>query len=203
MNDYKPNSHRFKEEQLKADTAQKKVEKVVSGTAQVKKKTAMNKVAENFISDILTDALIPTGKKAVSDIVKTIFDMARDGIDTMLFGERGRPRSDSPVKRAYSKFYDSRTAERSRFDEDFRAKPRIDFDEIVYESRGEAEMVLDEMKDRIREYGMVTVSDMYEMSGLSQPYTSNKYGWTNISTAEIERTRDGCVIKLPKIKSLD
>lgn len=202
MYDYKPNSHRFKEEQ-KAVEEKKKVEKVVNGVVQTKKKSAVDKVAETFISDIVSDVLIPAAKKTVSDVVKTVFDIVRDGIDGLLYGEKGKPRSsDSPVKRAYTKFYDSGSAH-SRFDENNRARPTVDFDEIVYSSRGEAEMVLDEMKDRVREYGMVTVSDMYEMSGLSQPYTSNRYGWSNLSTAEVVRVKDGCIIKLPKIKVLD
>ena len=201
MYDYKPNSHRFKEEQ-KAVEEKKKVEKVVSGAVQTKKKSVVDKAAETFVSDIVSDVLIPAAKKTVSDVVKTVFDIARDGIDALLYGDKGRPRGDSPVRRAYTKYYDSGST-RSRFDEDNKAKPRVEFDEIVYTSRGEAEIVLDEMKDRVREYGMVTVSDMYEMSGLSQPYTSNKYGWTNLSTAEVVRIKDGCIIKLPKVKVLD
>lgn len=201
MNDYKPNSHRFKEEQ-KVAVEQKKVEKVVDGAARVKKKSVASRATESFMSDILADVLIPAGKKAVSDVAKTVFDMFRDAIDTALYGEKGRPRGDSPVRRAYSKYYDSGSS-RSRFDEDYKARTQIDFGDIEYDTRGEAEMVLDEMRDRVREYGLVTVSDMYEMSGLAAPYTSNKYGWSNIESAEIVRTRDGCIIKLPRMKLMD
>lgn len=202
MNDYKPNSHRFKDEQ-KTVEEQRKVEKVVNGAVKTKKKSGVERTAEAIISDIITDIFIPAGKKLITDVAKNIFDKARDGIDTLLYGEYGKPRGDSPVKRAYSKCYDSRFAERSRFDEENRGRSTIDFDTITYDSRGEAEMVLAEMRARIVDYGMVTVSDMFEMSGLQQPYTSHKYGYTNLDTSSVERGRDGYIIKLPRVKSLD
>ena len=50
MDDYKPNSHKFKEEQ-KESTSEKKVEKVISGTAKSKKKNEIQKFADVFISE--------------------------------------------------------------------------------------------------------------------------------------------------------
>ena len=59
------------------------------------------------------------------------------------------------------------------------------------------------MVDLIDTYGFVTVADMYDMAGLQAPYTSNKYGWTNIRTAETVRGRDGYMLKLPKAMPID
>ena len=88
MRDYKPNSHRFKEEQK--ESSEKKVEKVVTGKVKTKKKSEVRKLADIFIpgdisnvkSYILMDVLVPAVKKAISDIVV-------DGIDMILYnGER-------------------------------------------------------------------------------------------------------------------
>ena len=60
------------------------------------------------------------------------------------------------------------------------------------------------MLDVIDRYGFVTVGDMYDLSGLTPPYTANSYGWTSIRTAEPVRVRDGgYVLKLPKASPID
>ena len=59
------------------------------------------------------------------------------------------------------------------------------------------------MQDVIDSYGVVTVADMYDMAQLTQPYTSNKYGWMNIRNAEVKRVSDGYIIKLPKAMPID
>lgn len=76
MEEYKPNSHKSKEEQ-KDLVPEKRVEKVISGTVKPKKKSEMQKFADVFISEdvnnvksyIVMDVLVPAIKKAISDIV--------------------------------------------------------------------------------------------------------------------------------------
>ena len=84
MSEYKSNSHRSKNE----NRDNKKVEKIVSGKARVKKKSGISKLKDNLISEdvdnvksyAITDVLIPAAKKAISDIVT-------NGIDMILYGE--------------------------------------------------------------------------------------------------------------------
>lgn len=207
MQDYKPNSHRFKEEQKNGTDEPKKVEKVVTGVAKTKKKSEVRKFADVFIaediqkvgSSIAMDVIVPAAKKVISDIVTK-------GIDMILYGESGGRdrRSSSSSNISYRDYYDRRDGRSSRFDDDTKTRSRgFAFDEIVYESRGEAERVLDEMDALIERYGVVRVADMYDMSGLTQPYTSNSYGWSNLRSAEVVRVSDGYVIRLPKAKPLD
>ena len=47
--DYKPNSNRFKAEQKAAE--KQKLEKMITGTAKVKKKNEISKLADVFISE--------------------------------------------------------------------------------------------------------------------------------------------------------
>ena len=97
MEQYGPNSHKSKEAQKEgAASSDKKVEKVISGSAKPKKKGEMQKFADVFISEdvgnvksyILMDVLVPAIKKAISDIVT-------NGIDMILYGETGRTRKAS------------------------------------------------------------------------------------------------------------
>ena len=51
MEDYKPNSHKSREEQQTAKASEKKVEKVVSGSVKARKKSELQKIADVFIID--------------------------------------------------------------------------------------------------------------------------------------------------------
>ena len=83
---------------------------------------------------------------------------------------------------------------------------RFDYDDISFDSRGDAELVLDQMRDLVdgdRGFGLVTVADMYDLAGLQAPFTARKYGWFNLRTAEVIRGRDGFYIRLPKAMPID
>ena len=196
--EYKSNSHRSKEGKTEALTDRKKVEKVVHGRVRTKPKSGISKITDIFISEdaanvksyIVMDVLVPAVKKAISDIV-------RDGIDMILYGEsRGRKSSSASGYVSYRDY--SRSDDRDRF-RDSRSRSSYAHDDIVLDSRGEAEEVLTRMDELIDTYGNVSVADLYDLVGKSSEYTDNKYGWTNIRNAEPIRVRDGYMLKLPKV----
>ena len=195
MEEYKPNSHRSKEEA--ATPKEKKVEKVVHGAVKTRKKSGLEKAKGLFISDdaanlksyVLMDVLIPAFKKAISDIVT-------NGIEMILYGETGRSRRNSPAGSvSYRNFYDRRDDRRQL---NSPVKAGYSVDDVVLETRGEAEDVLARMDELIEMYGVVSVADLYDLIGVTGNYTDNKYGWTNIRNAEPIRVRDGYLLKLPK-----
>ena len=195
--EYKSNSHRSKEDKTEALTDRKKVEKVVHGRVRTKPKSGVSKITDIFISEdaanvksyIVMDVLVPAVKKAISDIV-------RDGIDMILYGESKGRKSSSAL--GYVSYRDySRSDDRDRF-RDSRSRSSYAHDDIILDSRGEAEEVLTRMDELIDTYGNVSVADLYDLVGKSSEYTDNKYGWTNIRNAEPIRVRDGYMLKLPK-----
>ena len=195
MENYQSNSHRSKEAEAKKE---KRVQKVVSGKVKTKTNEG-RKFADIFISEdatnvksyIFMDVLVPAIKKLISDV-------ARDGVDMLLYGRTsGGKKSSSGNKVSYRSYYDDRHEDRY---ESNRARTRFNYEDIIFETRGEAEAVREQMLDVIDTYDFVTVADMYDMAGLSAPYTSENYGWTNIRTAEAVRTRDGYVLKLPNAR---
>lgn len=203
MSDYKPNSHRFKEEQKQADrTERKKLEKVVTGTVKTRKKSEISKFADVFISEdasnvksyILSDVLVPAVKKLISDIVK-------DGIEMILYGGSGR-RSDSRSSYVSYRNYSDRDRRDDRRSHSS-SRNGYNHDDIVLETRGEAEEVLTRMDELIDMYGSVSIADLCDLVGKSCNYTDNKYGWTNIRNAEPVRVRDGYLLKLPKALPID
>lgn len=195
--EYKSNSHRSKEGKTEALTDRKRVEKVVHGRVRTKPKSGVSKITDVFISEdaanvksyIVMDVLVPAVKKAISDIV-------RDGIDMILYGEsRGRRSSSASGYVSYRDY--SRSDDRDRF-RDSRSRSSYAHDDIILDSRGEAEEVLTRMDELIDTYGNVSVADLYDLVGKSSEYTDNKYGWMNIRNAEPIRVRDGYMLKLPK-----
>lgn len=202
MEEYKPNSHKSKEDQ-KGSIPEKKVEKVIAGTVKSKKKSEIQKFTDVFISEdinnvksyILLDVLIPAIKKAISDIVT-------NGIDMILYGETGKTKSNSTASKvSYRSYYDGRNGRRDY--SAVRTKISYNYDDIILDNRGEAEDVLSRMDELISTYGLVSVADLYDLVGVTGNYTDNKYGWTNIRSASVIRVRDGYMLKLPKALPLD
>lgn len=200
MNDYKGNSHRSKEEASTEVLPVKKVERVATGKAR--KKNEVRKLADAFIAEdvksvkdyIIQDVLLPAAKKAISEMVSS-------GIDMLLYGEskpKNRDRRDSRV--SYTQYY--------RREQDYERGTRTrvrgyDYDDIILDTRREAEEVLDRMQDLIDTYGMVSIADLYDLVGISGSYTDNKYGWTHLRSADVQRVRDGYLLKLPKALPFD
>lgn len=200
MEDYKPNSYKVKNEQtVLTQTPEKRVEKVISGSARTKKKSDVKKVADVFISEdignvksyILMDVLVPAIKKAILDIVT-------NGVDMILYGEAGRSKKNRET---------SKVSYRSYYDKDTRrdypvTRSGYDYEDVILNTRGEAEKILDCLDELIDRYQVVSVFDLYELAGLETRYTDNKYGWTDIRNASIIRVRDGYLIRMPKAMPL-
>lgn len=200
--DYKPNSHRYKEAQKEAALSERKeVKKVVTGNVKTKKKGEIRKLKDIFIADdvanvksyIVFDVLIPAVKKAISDIVT-------NGIDMILYGEKGRSKKSSISRISYNSIYSNDKRDSTRSSRSIQSG--YDFDDIILETRGEAEDVLDRMDELIETYGMVSVADLYDLVGISGEYTDNKYGWTSLRNAEPVRMNGGYLLKLPRAMPL-
>lgn len=193
MAEYKPNSNKYKTEQ------RKKQEKVVQGKVRRKKKSEVRKWKDIFISEdvedvktyIIMDAIVPTIKNTILDVVSMC-----------LFGDtakRSRNHNTVSYNRDYSSASRSGRTNRRNSERD-----PYDFDDIIFDSRGEAEDVLDHMEEIMASYnGIVTVADFYSLAGVTGTWTDNNYGWTNLSRATVRRTRDGYIINLPKVLPID
>ena len=201
---YTPNSHKYKEQQNASPTEEKKVTKVVNGPVKTKRND-VRKLADIFISEdisnvksyIFMDVLVPAIKKAIYDIVT-------NGIDMFLYGGSGKGRNNQPgAKVSYRNYYEQKNNGGYRASDNSRQSNAFDYDDIVFNNRGEAEAALQQMKDIVARYGIVTVNDLYEMTPLSAPYTSQKYGWMDVSNVDIVRVRDGYILKLPRAVPID
>lgn len=199
INEYPGNSDASKRKVETEKENEKHLTKVTSGEVKRKKKSGFSKISNALISEdasnvksyILMDVLIPAVKKAVSDIIT-------NGIEMLLYGETGRrDRKRSRAERvSYRDYYDDRD------DRDRRSRSRVratyEYDDIIVDTRGEAERVIENLQDALDEYGSVSVGDLYDLVGITGTYTDWKYGWTDLRPARPERVRDGYLIHMPK-----
>lgn len=207
MEDYPSNSYNSKQYQKeKSEPSKPKLEKVVSGKVLTKKKGEYRNLADIFISEdisnvksyVLMDVLVPAIKKAISDIVT-------NGIDMILYGEAGRSKRSSPASKiSYSNYYSRRSDDFPRENAHIKSnRTGLDYDDIIFDNRGDAEIVLSTMKEAIDRYGMVSVGDLYDLAEVSNDnYAIHNYGWTDLHTADVVRVRDGreygYCLKLPR-----
>lgn len=202
---YKPNSHRSKEEARNNASEKPKLEKVIKGNARTKKQSPTSKLASVFISEdasnvksyIFGDVVVPAIKKLVTDIVK-------DGIDMLLNGGPKRDGGRSSGYRADRFAYDKCSRDDYRSSAYSRTRSGYVYDNVTVESRGDAEAVLDRLDEWIREYGLVSVADLYDVAGIRDiRHTDHKYGWTDIRSAEIIRVGSEYLIKMPRVVPLN
>lgn len=205
--DYTPNSNKYKAEQQKATVEERRGAKVVTGPVKVRKKSEVRKFADSIVASdvgnvrdhLLADVLIPAAKKLLWDIIT-------DAADMFLYGSTGKSKSRFSQTGSGNYIpYSSYSAPRNdRFSNSSnRHSTRFDYDDIIYTDRGQAEAVLRQMDETIGRYGYVTVLEMFDMAELTAPYTSNRYGWNSLRSAEVVRVRDGYIIKLPKPFPID
>jgi hypothetical protein len=216
---YPGNSRKAKEGSEKETTERKKQEKVIEGVAIQRSKPVGRKIVETFAGDnvhnvgqyILFDVLLPAAKSMISDAVS-------QGIERLLFGDsRGRRISTGGgtggrYTSGYNKMYTAAPGQGSTrsdldrpggVDMSRRARASHDFSEIILPTRADAETVLYRLGDLVDGFDVATVSDLYELVGITGNFTDEKYGWNDLRGSGVERVRDGYLINLPKPQPID
>lgn len=205
MDNYKPNSNRYNElkaQQSIEEANSKKLESVVSGNVSMRKKTTLKKVADIFfqkdINDVksylIMDVLIP-------EIRDALYNLVMNGLDMMLYdGKRTRKSSSNTMRVNYSAKYNNQTSIPESSNSSPRTKSGLNFDDVVFDDRMDAEEVLNQMLNIIEQYDSVSVADFCELAGIPGEYTDRKYGWTSLGAAEVKPiSGGGYILKLPRV----
>ena len=206
--EYPSNRHSQPKDDKNTD---KKIEAVVSGEVVRRKKPLRKRFSETFVggdarsvaSYVFLDVLIPAAKDMVADAMSM-------GVEKMLYGDvrsssrRPRGANTNTGYVSYNRFGSSNTRPEPRVpNPSRRSRANHDFDEIILATRVEAEEVVDRLFDLVSRYEVATVSDLYELVGVAPNYTDDKYGWTDIRGAGVQRVRNGYLLDLPKPEPLD
>ena len=208
-----PNSHKIRDaKEEKPEKPQKDIKQVTKTAAKTRKKPLTKKIREAFIADdaktvgefLVIDVLIPS-------LQTMIVNMGQQGIERVIFGDsrpnnrlRAGMRTDAP---GYTRYHQGPVPSRPAVGASrapasrqigSRAQEAHDFDQIVIESRGEAEEVIDRLIDLVDKFGLATVSDLYELVGMTPNYTDQKWGWTDLRVASVQPVRGGYLLDLPR-----
>jgi hypothetical protein len=202
------NSHRDKKVSDE-NPVDKKVERVTTAEPIRRKKGLGRKFKDIFFggdpkataSFIVQSVLIPAAKDM-------IVDAASEGVQKLVRGDsyrrRNAPTSGATGYVAYNRMSsrDSRVAEPPRT-MSRNARARHDFDDIVLQSRAEAEQVIERLFDIVGRYDTATVSDLYDLVGIRGSHVDHKWGWTDMRGAGVVKVRDGYLLELPDVEPME
>jgi hypothetical protein len=203
--DFPPNSHKSKEE---PEPAKKDLKKIVSGEVVTRKKPLKQRIKSIFVGGefknaaayIAIDVLVPAARNM-------IVDATTKGIERLIYG-------DSPQRSRQNDYNRSRVSYNSPLDRNRQrgvmlpdqpphyGRSSRNSNEIIVNSRKEAELVLSTIADIIESYDVASVADLNELVGLPNTHIDNKWGWTSIRHADLRQVREGWLIDLPPAKPI-
>lgn len=207
MEEFPPNSMKQALKTGQTASEDKKIERVTSADATLRKKPLGRKFMDTFfgadlksvIQYVLSDVLAPAAKDM-------IVEAGSQGLERMIFGDTNpRRRSVGGVTPTGHINY-NRMGRQNRGPSpgpQVRGRSRPAFDEVVLQSRAEGQEVLSRMYDILSRYESVTVSDLYELVGIRGDHTDLKWGWTDLHGASVDRLRNGgFLLDLPQPEAL-
>lgn len=187
------------------------VEKVISGTATVRKKNVWGRLIESFLIDDLPTVL---STMYYDMVIPGIKEGILGGMEMLFFGStRGRRTVQSTARRNVDRAsyminygsYSNGSRKAKSQEADLDSRYAASMDDITFDDRAEAELVLDALREDIRKYNEATLSAYYQYAGISSnDYTASDRGWTNLDMAiRPRRIRGGrYVLDLPRPQQL-
>ena len=187
--------------EYKKDIKKKDITPAVTDPTKVKvrEKSLGRKFADTFLSDDLENVKEYAVRDVIIPAIKnTIVNIVQDGIEMLFFGSTKRSRDNRYGSVGYTSYtgYYNRPKDRP----DRRSEPprKKSYNEIILESRGDAEKVLGDMFDILADYGAVSCADLYELVSISADFTDHNFGWVDLSGSSVKRIREGYLLVLPR-----
>jgi hypothetical protein len=208
---YPSNSRRSREQASPPPENEKKVESVVTGEVVQRKRGFMRQFAEDLLPDdglsgavssFIADQLANATKGFIGDTIDNLTGAIRDGFHRALWGTVRRPGPSGPG--TYTNYNRVSYRQQPAYNAiSQRARARHDFDDVILQTRGEAEEVLDGLKELIDVYGSANVGDFYALLGITPDFPDNQWGWYDLKAASVRHARGGYLIALPQPQPLD
>ncbi len=207
-----PSNSKYRRPPPEKPPERKRHEKIIEGKVIKRKKGFGAKFRDSLVGEggvegaldtFITDILVAGLKGMISDMVSRSTDSLRDGVERMLWGE---PRKRS-FYRAGGQYVPYDRVQRRQPAAEFRTISREerahhDFSGLILASRGEAEEILDALRQHLEQYGTVSVQDLYDWVGITSDFTDEKWGWEDLRSASIRHVRGGYLISLPRTQPI-
>lgn len=165
---------------------------VDKGSVEIPNQKLGRRLAKEFLGDpremreyFFEDVLFPGIKRAILDMMSMMFFN-----DTYGDRERGGRRRD------YTRSFRSdsrRSSDRSRRDRDSRSggDDKIDYKNIRFNKRSDADRIMATLRGRVREYGSASIADLYDLIDVTPSHRDFDFGWDREEDIGMRRMSDG------------
>lgn len=211
IKDLKPNSNTYKNSRLKEEGLDNPI--LLPPRRKVRKVSLIRKILsfifaddiDDMGGDILFDFILPRAKDFTFDLITNSAERAVYGKNVR--GGRGSARRSAGDGRTYISYNSySKTDRRDEHRNEYTRHGFIPDRDLEFDTEGEATDCLDDMVEILTSYGVVKVSEYYELRKRTTPnrYVDRSFGWTDLRGAKIVRLRGGIyLLDLPKYVDLD
>ena len=190
MENFPGNSHSSRTpEPAEPNVVEKKVEKVITGTAVHRRRSLGKRLFETFVGGHASSAWSHVRETVLVPAMKdTLSSMISQWSDRLIFGDstpprrNPRPSGGSPNYTNYTQY--SNTNARRREDPrpmSYKSRQNHNFNDIEVQTRDDANATIDNMAELAAKYGQVTLTDFYNLVGVTPTWQDDKFGWKDIS----------------------
>lgn len=155
-------------------------------------------------SSLIYEVMIPKTKDLLADLFI-------GGIEKVIYGDDTSQRYSSPSssrKASYDAYYNNNNRYyHPNEQKQPQGKAKVRWDYIVMKTRPAAIELLEDLRNDIRKYSKVSVTELYDYvtdideelgAQIESEFPDSNWGWTNLDRVPIENVRGGYWIKLPK-----
>lgn len=182
----------------------KKVEKIVVGEVVVTKKPWFRRAVDGFFAGradiaagaVVTDVVLPAARNA-------FLDAGNDFLFRLVNGnDRTRAINTRAITQSVGQYVNTQLTNYNSVGKQVPGAPmqnplsyqdrsRHDFGRLKFQTRIEAQTILNAMHSHIQEYNAVTVSDLYGFCGITADFTDDNFGWVSLPGASVMTARGG------------
>lgn len=207
-----PNSDKYRREKAAEQT--REIRKVETKGAKLKKRGLGARLIDTFIKEkpeevrkyVIKEVVVPA-------IMDTIYDSIMSALGMTFYQKADRRRSSGGGSGLGSKFTNysaisTPSIRKVRTPAYGGSKGSLkSFDNLVFDSKGEAEDVRDSMIEALDRYGYLTVLEFYDIAQVTvDNFTDQNWGWKRDSIGQMKILGDsanGYYINLPRCEPLD
>lgn len=144
--------------------------------------------------NVMHEVLLPSLKDM-------LFEAVTEGANRVIYKEGTRTRSTTARTKGGRTNYNA-ISKGPRFTK--KDQNMMLFDRLTFDTRAEAQQVLDDLYSAISQYGVLTVAEFYDTAGFtSNRFTDENWGWISLRGSRVIRVNDGFAVQLPDPVPLD
>lgn len=200
------------------DIVPEKTKRKISGLVENYKEPLSKRIIRSlFEGDPKSVAMSLISEVAIPKTKDILADFFTRGIEKAIYGDddtRGGRNyysgyssysNNQPTRRSsYDSYY---KGERYRAPETIQQNPKVRWDRIVMRTRPQAMDLLNQLRDDLRRYHSVSITDLYDYvtdvdeelgAMIDSDFPDSNWGWVNLDRVPIEAVSGGYWVKLPK-----